>query len=141
MSSTNVQTKAKANVNPLETLTNDGNLIDVKALIVKREVSGLVVAKNELKTALTDVRSFSSYFKELRKNHTKVAALIQEYSRKGSVINTDMVHDIINSGNTKPILNEVAKYEAKTGKPLTTWSESRIITFFLAAIIVPKVKK
>ena len=142
MSQTNVITKKKTtNVNPLESLKEASNLIDVKTLVVKKETSALVVAKNDLKTALTEVRSFSSYFKELRKNHTKVAALVQEYSRKGSVINLDTVHSVINLGNSKPILEEVAKYEAKTGKPLTTWSESRIITFFLAAIIVPKVKK
>ena len=110
-------------------------------MIVKREEGKLVAAKNDLKESLKEVRSFSSYFKELRKNHTKVQTLIQEYSRKGSTINKDVVHEIINVGNSKPILLEVQKYEAKTGKPLATWSESRIIMFFLASIIVPKVKK
>ena len=129
------------NTNPLNSLVESSNLIDVKSLVVKKETTSLVVAKNDLKTALTEVRSFSSYFKELRKNHTKVSTLVQEYSRKGSVINLDVVHSIINLGNSKPILQEVEKYELKTGKPLTSWSESRIITFFLAAIIVPKVKK
>ena len=142
----NVQTsktaKSKtAKSNPLTNMVVDANLIDVTTLVVKKEATSLVVAKNELKTALTEVRSFSSYFKELRKNHTKVAALVKEYSRKGSVINTEMVHSIINVGNSKPILMEVEKYELKTGKPLLSWSESRIITFFIAAIIVPKVKK
>lgn len=116
-------------------------LIDTSKLIVKKEVGKLVAAKNDLKESLREVRSFSSYFKELRKNHTKVQTLVQEYSRKGSTINVDMVHDIINVGNSKPILVEVQKYEAKTGKPLTSWSESKIIMFFLAAIIIPKVKK
>ncbi len=139
--STLVQTKTNTKNNPLNSLVESSNLIDITTLIVKKETTSLVVAKNDLKTALTEVRSFSSYFKELRKNHTKVANLVKEYSRKGSVINTEMVHSIINVGNSKPILMEVEKYELKTGKPLTSWSESRIITFFLAAIIVPKVKK
>jgi len=142
---TNVKTSTKStkvnNTNPLNSLVESSNLIDVNSLVVKKETTSLVVAKNDLKTALTEVRSFSSYFKELRKNHVKVTKLVQEYSRKGSTINTDVVHSIINLGNTKPILMEVEKYELKTGKPLTSWSESRIITFFIAAIIVPKVKK
>lgn len=136
--------KATTNVDPLATMVKDAKnevLIDVTTLIVKKEVGKLAAAKSDLKTALTEVRSFSSYFKELRKNHTKVAALVTEYSRKGSAINTAMVHDIINLGNSKPILLEVEKYETKQGKALTTWSESRIIMFFLAAVIVPKVKK
>lgn len=144
----NVKTSTKStkvstvsNVNPLNSLVESSVLIDVTSLVVKKEVTSLVVAKNDLKTALCEVRSFSSYFKELRKNHTKVANLVKEYSRKGSIINLDVVHSIINLGNSKPILQEVEKYELKTGKPLTSWSESRIITFFLAAIIVPKVKK
>lgn len=141
----NVKTSTKStkvsNVNPLSSLIESTVLIDVKTLTVKKEVGTLVAAKNDLKTSLQEVRSFSSYFKELRKNHTKVATLVQEYSRKGSNIDTDVVHSIINLGNSKPILQEVEKYELKTGKPLTSWSESRIITFFLAAIIVPKVKK
>ena len=139
--STLVQTKTNTKNNPLNSLVESSNLIDVTSLVVKKETTSLVVAKNDLKSALCEVRSFSSYFKELRKNHTKVANLVKEYSRKGSVINTEMVHLIINLGNSKPILMEVEKYELKTGKPLTSWSESRIITFFLAAIIVPKVKK
>lgn len=141
----NVKTSTKSakvsNVNPLNSLVESSNLIDVTTLVVKKEVGTLVAAKNDLKSALTEVRSFSSYFKELRKNHTKVTTLVQEYSRKGSVIDLDVVHSIINLGNSKPILQEVEKYELKTGKPLLSWSESRIITFFLAAIIVPKVKK
>ncbi len=142
MLQTNVQTKKQTTKNnPLNNMVIDSNLIDVTSLVVKKETTSLVLAKNDLKTALTEVRSFSSYFKELRKNHTKVSTLVREYSRKGSVINLDVVHSIINLGNSKPILMEVEKYEAKTGKPLTSWSESRIITFFLAAIIVPKVKK
>ena len=142
MNSVKTSTKnAKVNVNPLTSLVESSNLIDVKTLVVKKEVGTLVAAKNDLKTSLQEVRSFSSYFKELRKNHTKVATLVQEYSRKGSNIDTDVVHSVINLGNSKPILMEVEKYELKTGKPLTSWSESRIITFFLAAIIVPKVKK
>ena len=141
-STTTKKTTAKvSNVNPLSSLIESSNLIDVKTLTVKKEVGTLVAAKNDLKTSLQEVRSFSSYFKELRKNHTKVATLVQEYSRKGSNIDTDVVHSVINLGNSKPILQEVEKYELKTGKPLTSWSESRIITFFLAAIIVPKVKK
>lgn len=143
MNSVKTSTKSAkvSNINPLNSLVESSNLIDVKTLIVKKEVGTLVAAKNDLKTSLQEVRSFSSYFKELRKNHTKVATLVQEYSRKGSNIDTDVVHSIINLGNSKPILQEVGKYELKTGKPLTSWSESRIITFFLAAIIVPKVKK
>lgn len=141
----NLKTSTKSakvsNTNPLSSLIESTVLIDVKTLTVKKEVGTLVAAKNDLKTSLQEVRSFSSYFKELRKNHTKVATLVQEYSRKGSNIDTDVVHSIINLGNSKPILQEVEKYELKTGKPLTSWSESRIITFFLAAIIVPKVKK
>lgn len=141
----NVKTSTKStkvsNVNPLSSLIESTVLIDVKTLTVKKEVGTLVAAKNDLKTSLQEVRSFSSYFKELRKNHTKVATLVQEYSRKGSNIDTDVVHSIINLGNSKPILQEVEKYELKTGKPLLSWSESRIITFFIAAIIVPKVKK
>ena len=141
-STTTKKTTAKvSNVNPLSSLIESSNLIDVKTLTVKKEVGTLVAAKNDLKTSLQEVRSFSSYFKELRKNHTKVATLVQEYSRKGSNIDTDVVHSVINLGNSKPILQEVEKYELKTGKPLTSWSESRIITFFIAAIIVPKVKK
>ena len=143
MLNTKTSTKSAkvSNVNPLNSLVESSNLIDVTSLTVKKEVGTLVAAKNDLKTSLQEVRSFSSYFKELRKNHTKVATLVQEYSRKGSNIDTDVVHSVINLGNSKPILQEVEKYEAKTGKPLTSWSESRIITFFLAAIIVPKVKK
>lgn len=143
MNSVKTSTKSAkvSNINPLNSLVESSNLIDVKTLTVKKEVGTLVAAKNDLKTSLQEVRSFSSYFKELRKNHTKVATLVQEYSRKGSNIDTDVVHSIINLGNSKPILQEVEKYELKTGKPLTSWSESRIITFFLAAIIVPKVKK
>ena len=143
MLNTKTSTKSAkvSNVNPLNSLVESSNLIDVTSLTVKKEVGTLVAAKNDLKTSLQEVRSFSSYFKELRKNHTKVATLVQEYSRKGSNIDTDVVHSIINLGNSKPILQEVEKYELKTGKPLTSWSESRIITFFLAAIIVPKVKK
>ena len=143
MLNTKTSTKSAkvSNVNPLNSLVESSNLIDVKTLTVKKEVGTLVAAKNDLKTSLQEVRSFSSYFKELRKNHTKVATLVQEYSRKGSNIDTDVVHSVINLGNSKPILQEVEKYELKTGKPLTSWSESRIITFFLAAIIVPKVKK
>lgn len=143
MLNTKTSTKSAkvSNVNPLNSLIESTVLIDVKTLTVKKEVGTLVAAKNDLKTSLQEVRSFSSYFKELRKNHTKVATLVQEYSRKGSNIDTDVVHSIINLGNSKPILQEVEKYELKTGKPLTSWSESRIITFFLAAIIVPKVKK
>ena len=139
--STLVQTKTNTKNSPLNSLVESSNLIDITTLIVKKETTSLVVAKNDLKSALCEVRSFSSYFKELRKNHTKVATLVKEYSRKGSNIDTDVVHSIINLGNSKPILLEVEKYELKTGKPLTSWSESRIITFFLAAIIVPKVKK
>ena len=143
MLNTKTSTKSAkvSNVNPLNSLIESTVLIDVKTLTVKKEVGTLVAAKNDLKTSLQEVRSFSSYFKELRKNHTKVATLVQEYSRKGSNIDTDVVHSVINLGNSKPILQEVEKYELKTGKPLTSWSESRIITFFLAAIIVPKVKK
>lgn len=139
MSTTTISNLAKE-VDQLVSKKNE-TLINVDSLIVKREVGKLVAAKNDLKESLKEVRSFSSYFKELRKNHTKVQTLIQEYSRKGSTINKDVVHEIINVGNSKPILLEVQKYEAKTGKPLATWSESRIIMFFLASIIVPKVKK
>ncbi len=143
MNSVKTSTKSAkvSNVNPLSSLIESTVLIDVKTLTVKKEVGTLVAAKNDLKSALCEVRSFSSYFKELRKNHTKVSTLVREYSRKGSNIDTDVVHSVINLGNSKPILQEVEKYELKTGKPLTSWSESRIITFFLAAIIVPKVKK
>ena len=143
MNSVKTSTKSAkvSNINPLNSLVESSNLIDVTSLVVKKETTSLVAAKNDLKTSLQEVRSFSSYFKELRKNHTKVATLVQEYSRKGSNIDTDVVHSVINLGNSKPILQEVEKYELKTGKPLTSWSESRIITFFLAAIIVPKVKK
>jgi hypothetical protein len=143
MNSVKTSTKSTkvSNTNPLNSLVESSNLIDVTSLVVKKETTSLVVAKNDLKIALCEVRSFSSYFKELRKNHTKVSTLVREYSRKGSVIDLDVVHSVINLGNSKPILMEVEKYELKTGKPLTSWSESRIITFFLAAIIVPKVKK
>ena len=141
MSATTTSTKSTIKQNPLNNMVTESNLIDITTLVVKKETTSLVVAKNDLKSALQEVRSFSSYFKELRKNHAKVAALVKEYSRKGSVINTEMVHSIINVGNSKPILMEVEKYELKTGKPLLSWSESRIITFFIAAIIVPKVKK
>ena len=143
MLNTKTSTKSAkvSNVNPLNSLVESSNLIDITSLVVKKETTSLVVAKNDLKSALQEVRSFSSYFKELRKNHTKVANLVKEYSRKGSVINTEMVHSIVNVGNSKPILMEVEKYELKTGKPLLSWSESRIITFFIAAIIVPKVIK
>jgi hypothetical protein len=138
MTSTKTATKV---ANVVETTPKTDILIDVTTLVVKKEIGTLVAAKNDLKKSLTEVRSFSSYFKELRKNHTRVASLVQEYSRKGSSINTEMVHSIINLGESKPILLEVQKYEAKTGKALTQWTESRIIMFFLAAIIVPKVKK
>ena len=140
MSTTTISNLAQEVNEKISTKKNE-ILIDVNSLVVKKEVGKLVAAKNDLKESLKEVRSFSSYFKELRKNHAKVQTLIQEYSRKGSHINKDIVHEIINTGNSKPILMEVQKYEAKTGKPLTSWSESRIITFFLAAIIMPKVKK
>lgn len=116
------------------------------AASVPKQKSALVIAKEDLKNTLDgNVRSLSSYFKELRKNavdktlddgtivKSKVKVLLSEAVAKGRRFSESKVHDILNIGNLEPIRAADVAYQATRKQPEKFWTGNRIERAFLNA--------
>lgn len=106
---------------------------------VKAIKSELVLAKEDLtKSVENNVRSVSSYFAELRKNHVKIQTWLKEAQAKNRRFNANLVHDIINCGNLKLILEADDKINANKEHKPRFWSGNRIFVAFQKAVEIPK---
>lgn len=116
------------------------------AVNTPKQKSELVLAKEDLKNTLdSNVRSLSSYFKELRKNAidktnekgeiipSKVKVLLSAAIAKGRKFSETKVHDILNSGNLEPIKESDTIYQASRKQPEKFWTGNRIERAFLNA--------
>lgn len=111
-------------------------------LPAQKTVSGLTAAKQDLvKTTEAATRSFSSYFKEFRRNNSKVRTFLEEANKKGRVFDADLVTAIIANGDKNPLLAADDAIQAAKEKPAQYWTAQRVYTAFIKATEIVKVKE
>lgn len=116
--------------------------LESKTEIVQIKVkSELVIAKESLTKGIEqDVRSVSSYFKELRKRPEQLKTFLSEAQKKGRKFDSAKIHTIINTGDLKTLTDadmEICNQRNSTPK---NWSANRLFVAFLRATEIKAVK-
>lgn len=110
----------------------------------KRVQSELMAVKADvINNTNNNTRSFSSYFREFRRQHVQIRKLLELKNERGVIFNAALVTQIIGAGDQKPIIAADEALHAAAGKipDPTKWSGKRIYTAFLHAVEIPKEKK
>lgn len=87
-----------------------------------------------------NVKSLSSYFKELRRNHENLQKFIVEAQAKGRRFDAEKVHSIINLGTLSLLTREDDAIQAGKDKPAKNWSGTRLFQAFIRATEIKTVK-
>ena len=108
---------------------------------VKRGQSEMSISRQTLvKGVETNVKSVSSYFKEFRKSAELKNFLALAHAR-GRNFNAAKVHEIINCGDIKPLIEADKLLQATKKTPAQNWSGQRVLAAFVAATEIKTPKK
>jgi hypothetical protein len=150
MNATTIKTAKKETVKVstnVSDLTNNVKSIENEFTFLSNKPAK-VVTKSELtiqRMVVTDsmesnVKSVSTYFNEMRKNHKEIAVWLKTANSKGRTFDGEVIHDVLMNGNIKPVLKasdiiEGAKV-AKNPKYVTPkfWSANRLFAAFVNAV-------
>ena len=107
---------------------------------VKRVQSELSISRRSLiKEIDNEVRSVSSYFKEFRKN-SELKNFLSLAHAKGRNFDYNKVHDIVNVGNLKPLLEADERIQSQRKTPSKNWGAQRMLAAFVAATEIKTTK-
>jgi hypothetical protein len=112
-------------------------------LPVQKKQSDLVVLRAGICAKVNqETRSFSSYFREFRKQHTQIREFLELQNKRGRVFNADIVTRIIAAGEHQLILDADERLHEKAGKSPdpSRWNANRVFRAFIAATEIVKEK-
>lgn len=113
-------------------------------LPTQKKPSEIVAIRAEICAKVNnETRSFSSYFREFRKQHAQIREFLELQNKRGRIFNAEIVTRIIAAGEHKVVLAADAALHAAAGKECkeTGWNASRIMRAFIYAVEIPKEKK